>query len=344
MPFGSFMAQRRNPPPKKERPQPEIKPVIPQAPAEEPMTFHDINSDALKLHILLIGRTLSELQEFLCAMSENMSKELHQEGLTYYTTELDAISEIVDKKKNLERFFWEFSRNDWCCPETQEAGKVYTFSISPSGLQEKTLDFVFHCCRFDAEAKLSYAQADAVWYLADGPVLDTDVGYDAYRDYLKDALGSLGAPAEGASKPVCLLLGQIEKYGHFGGMREERILKAPIQKQLIARCREVFTCPEQVEVAVVPLQIYGGLEYAGTDADCNPVLRLSESGYYQSYIPENCQIPGMYTIEQISQIQGTDFFAGTSCGGMKKVIHRQYARKKGELDWKPTMLREVTEG
>lgn len=342
MPFGSFLAQRREPHQKKERPpkeRPEKKPVAAEPPKEPERVFRDLNSDSLKVNILLFGRTMSAMQEFLCSVSENMSKELHQEGLTYYTTELGSIHDIVERKKKLERFFWEFSKDDWSVPEDPENSKVYTFSISPSGLQEKTLDLVFHCCVYDRDASLSRDQADAVWYLADGAVMDADVGYDYYRDFLKDAIGSLSAAPGGEPKPVCLLLSQIEKYGHFNGMGEQRLLKE--SKKLVERCRELFSCGENVSVAIIPVQVYGGLEYTGTDVNGSPVLRLSQSGYYQSYIPENCQVPGLYTIGQIAMIQGTDFFAGDSCGGMKKVIHRHFARKKGELDWKPDMLREA---
>lgn len=338
MPLGSFMARRRDPRPVKEKPQkerPVKKPVPVEPPKETERVFHDLNSDSLKVNILLYGRRMSAMQEFLCSVSENMSKELHQEGLTYYTTELASISDIVDRKKKLERFFWEFSKSEWSVPEDPETGRIYTFSISPSGSQEKTLDLVFHCCVYDRDASLSRDQADAVWFLADGPVLDETVGYDYYRDFLKDAIAATGE----TQKPVCLLLSQIEKYGHFNGMGEQRLLKE--SKKLVERCRELFTCGENVPVAIIPVQVYGGLEYTGTYANGEPVLQLSQSGYYQSYIPENCQIPGLYTIEQIAKIQETDFFAGDPCGGMKKVIHRHFARKKGELDWKPDLLREA---
>lgn len=343
MPFGSFMAQRKDPRPKKERPQKEKKPVIPAAPKEEKMVFHDLNSDSQKLKILLVGRTLSQIREFLCSVSENMSKELHQDGLAYYTTELSSISDVVDKKKKLERFFWEYSKKDWTCPEDPEDYRVYTFSISPSGVQDKTLDLVFHCCTSGSDGVISQEQADAVWYLADGPVLDAGIGYDDYRAFLQDAIGSLRASEDGVCKPVCLILSHVETFGHFGGMGELCMLKSPVRDRLIGLCRDMFSCDDHVAVAVIPVQVYGGLEYVGTDGDGKPVLRLSGSGYYQSYIPENCQIPGLYTIGKLAENRGTDFFAGSSCGGMKKVVRRQFARKKGELDWKPDSLREVTE-
>ncbi len=344
MPFGSFMAQRRDPRPPKEIPQKVSEPPKPpKPPVEEKVVFKDLNKDSQNIHILLFGRTMSVMQEFLCSMNENMSRELSQEGLAYYTTELSSIGDIVDKKKKLERFFWEYCQKDWRCPEDQENSKIYTFSISPSGNQEKTVDLVFHCCAYHAATPLSAEKADAVWYLADGPVTDPAVGYDRFREFLKDSLSGLAATSEGPGKPVCLLLSQIEKYGHFGGVGEERLLKPAVRKKLIGQCREMFSCKENVSVAVIPVQVYGGLEYTETDTNCNPVLQLSESGYYQSYIPEDCQVPGMYTIEQIAKAQGTDFFGGASCGGMKKAIRRHFARKKGELDWMPDMLREGEE-
>lgn len=344
MPFGSFMAQRRDPQPKKEKPVPQKKPEAPAAPKEEKVVFQELSRDGQKLHILLLGRSMWQMQEFLCSMSENMSKELHRDGMTCYTLELSTIRDIVDRKKKLEFFFWEFSQDNWPTPEDEEFPKTYTFSISPSGSQEKSLDLVFHCCVYSGERTLSAGQADAVWFLADGPVLDETVGYDEYREFLGENLKAIPASADGMNKPVCLLLSQTETYGHFNGMGELCQLSAEVRNTLLRRCRELFTCAEGASVAVIPVQVYGGLEYTGADVNGKPILRLSESGYYQSYIPENCQVPGMYTIDRIGALQGTDFLAGASCDGMKKVIHRHFVRKKGDLDWKPDMLREVSEG
>lgn len=349
MPFGSFVAQRRDPRPRREKPAPKKpepmkKPEVPVVPKEEQVVFQELSRDGQKLHILLLGRAMWQMQEFLCSMSENMSKELHRDGMTCYTLELNTIRDIVDRKKKLEFFFWEFSQENWPCPDDPETERVYTFSISPSGSQEKTLDLVFHCCVYGNEGTVSAGQADAVWYLADGPVLDPAVGYDDYRAFLEESIGALKAPADGMGKPVCLVLSQIERYGHFSGMGEQCLLKDDVRRTLLQRCREILTCGEGVAVAVIPVQVYGGLEYTGMNVIGKPILRLSESGYYQSYIPENCQVPGMYTIGCAAAIQGTDFLAGASCDGMKKVIHRHFARKKGELDWTPDMLREVSEG
>ena len=142
MPLGSFMAQRRDSRPPKEKIKKEKKTVAPAIPKEEKVVVHEFNSDSIKIHILFLGRTMSALQDFLCSMRENMSKELHREGLSYYTTELSSISDVVDKKKKLERFFWEFSKKEWCSSENDETSRVYTFSISPSGTQDKSLDLV----------------------------------------------------------------------------------------------------------------------------------------------------------------------------------------------------------
>lgn len=338
MPFGSFKAQRRDPSLRKEKKQ-----ALQDSPGEMKMDLHEFDSDGLQIKILLTGRTMPAIQDFLCSIRENMSKELHREGLAYYTTDLRSISDVVARKKALERFFWEFSQKDWSDADASEKNRVYSFSISPSGMQETTLDLIFYCAAFDSQSEISQDQADAVWYLADGPVLDADIGYDDYRVYLAEALGSLKASRDDMDKPVCLLLSQIEKLGHFGGAGDISVLKEPVSRKLLDRCREIFCCDEAVNVAVIPVQIYGGLEYVGTDPECNPILRLSESGYYQSYIPENCQVPVLYSVGKIAKLREADFFAGTPCGGVNKVIHRHFARKKGRIDWKPDVLREVTE-
>lgn len=333
MPFGTFLAQRRDPRPKKEpapKPQKVVKPV-----KEETPVFHEISTDRLKLNILLRGRTLAAMGEFLCAMSENMNRELHRDSLTFYTTELHTIQSIVDRKKKLERFMGSFSTADWRCPEETESRAVHTFSISPSGTQDKSLDLVFHCCTYQGESPISEEQADAVWYLADGPVLDWDTAYDGYRAFLADALA-----AAHPGKPVCLLLSQIEKQGLFGGTGEQRFLKPPVHRKLISRCRELFSCGDGVQVALFPVQVYGGMEFTGTDENGSPILRLSENAYCQSYEPEDCQCAAMYTIEQIAAARNTEFFADSPSGGMKKVVRRQFARRKGDLAWMPDLLRE----
>jgi len=346
MPFGSFVASRRDPVPKKEKPAP--KPVAPKpapapvaAPAPEPtMSFRDLNADSTKIHVQLVGRTMSQIQEFLCALNENMSNSMHSEGMAFYTTELETITEVVNKKKKLERFCWEFSGNDWCCSATEESGKVYTFSISPSGMQDKTLDLVMHCSTFQGGVDASQ-QADALWYLADGPVLDAETGYDAYTNYLQDALRGVPAGQNGMAKPACLLVSQIEKYGHFSGVGEHQQLKPAVENLLRNRCRELFTCGDNVNVAIIPVQVYGGMEYSGLDGEGKPILRLSQDGYYQTYIPENCQIPGLYTISKIMEIRGTDYFAESPCGGVKKMIRNHYGKKKADIAWQPDLLREV---
>lgn len=339
MPFGSFMAQSRDPQPEKKRR--EKAPAPPTPPVEETPHFSEINVNSLKLRILLLCRTLPAAQEFLCSMTENMSRELHRDALTYYTTELGAISDITDRKKKLERFFWECSKSPWTLLPSTETSKTYTFSISPSGMQTKALDLVFHCVSYEAAASVSLAEADAVWYLADGPVLDSAVGYDPYREFLSDALRNLPRGEGDTEKPACLLLSQIETYGHFEGSGELSLLAPDVHQKLIRRCEELFASGKGSKLALIPVQIYGGLEYTGTDDGANAVLRISRSGYYQSYIPENCQTPALYTIDRIAAAREMDFFADAPGGGMRRIIHRHFVRKTGTVDWKADLLGEV---
>lgn len=319
MPFGSFYVQKR-----------ESRPDAAKAGKEsEKPASAAVNCTTL--HILLIGRSLSLMQEFLCSMNQNMSQALHQQGLTYYTRELASISDVVSVKKKLEQFFWNFSNCDWTYSNDDTEERVYTFSISPSGNQNRVLDFVIHCAVLEQAEELAWEQADACWILADGLLLDSDAGYDRFGPCAAEALNRSGG------KPVCLILSQIEKWGHFSKANDITVFPKEVYRKLIAVCEEKIPVfgDEPQPVPVLPVQIYGGLEYVGADEFSQPRLHISQSGFFRSYIPENCELPGLYTIQAICADREIDFFAGLPKGGLTSTIRSHFADKYGNAGWKP---------
>ena len=318
MPFGSFRAQKRESRPGAAKT--EKAPTMP-----EPAI-----AGSTKLHILLIGRSISLIQEFLCSMNQNMSQALHQQGLTYYTRELESITDVVSVKKKLEQFFWNFSTDDWTYSNDETGSRVYTFSISPSGNQNMALDFVIHCAVLEQEES-AWEQADVCWILADGLLLDGDAGYDRFGQYAAEALRRF------SGKPVCLILSQIEKWGHFSKVNDITVFPKDVYQKLIAVCEEKIPVfgDEKQSVPVFPVQIYGGLEYVGADESGQPRLRISQSGFFRSYIPENCELPGLYTIQTICAHRETDFFANLPKGGLTSTIRSHFADKYGNAGWKP---------
>ena len=91
MAFGSFVAEERPEKARRERPSRE-KPVRerPERVKVEPVVDETLRETPPskgrdKLRIVLLGRSLSIMQEFLCGMNLNMSEALSGLGLAYYT-------------------------------------------------------------------------------------------------------------------------------------------------------------------------------------------------------------------------------------------------------------------
>lgn len=322
MPFGSFPAKERQARPavikeKKDKPippQPELKPAVVKS---------------TQLNILLVGRSTGLIREFLCSMNQNMSQALHEQGLTYYTRELDTISSMVSTKKKLEQFFWSFSDNDWTYAPEDFQEKPYTFSISPSGNQKSALDLVFTCAVPGQEVKLPKEKTNACWVLADALLLDSTDGYDPFASFAAEAMERC------AGKPICLILSQIEKWGHFDQVNDVTVFPKAVSRRLVERCAARFS---GTQAAVIPVQIYGGMEYVGTDDAGQPRLHICKDGFYQSYIPENCQIPGMYTLLALSASAEVDFLADAEGNGLRSQIRKHLSQRFGNAGWRPELL------
>lgn len=344
MPFGSFLAEAKEPRTvaKRERrvKEPKVKAPKPE-PIEPQPIFSEPSVDSIKLHIMLVGRNLSVLQEFMCSMNENMSETLHTEGLSYYTRELESVSDIVAKKKCLEQFFWTFSQNDWECAEDEVHEKTYTFTISPSGNQSKAIDLIMHCITPQSETRSSWDKTDAVWLVTDGLLIDSDRDCDPYLRFVQDALGNMPRQnADEPQKPICLILSQIEQLGHYQATGSKAHLPDSVKHQLQKLCKDCFASAlrENAKVALFPVQVYGGMEYVTVDSKGDPVQRLSQNGFYQSYIPEGCQLPGLYTLQCIADSRSISLFANDQTGGLVQKIRRIYGVKLGDANWKPMLL------
>lgn len=341
MPFGTFRAEARAP--RQARPAKAPRPAPKQAPKQPPKQPAPKPAPAIKptasfasgtVNILLAGRNLSLLREFLCSMNQNMAQALQEEGLAFYTQELKTISSMTAVKKKLEQFFWTFSQNDWSYPADEGGEDFYRFSISSAGDQSRVLELVFHCVTPGA-GDLAPGQADAVWLLTDGLLLEAGGGEDPFTRFLQ---GSLHTLAQGGfDRPVCLVLSQIERMGHFDSAGMKFQLPQAAAAQLTRLCQEYFleSCGSKLRPALIPVQVYGGLECAGVDSKGDPLMRMGQSGFYQSYIPENCQIPGLYTLQAITAARQQDFFPDNK---LSQGIQHHYALRFSNAGWRPQAL------
>ena len=109
------------------------------------------------------------------------------------------------------------------------------------------------------------------------------------------------------------------------------------------KANDLFAGRAAVPVALFPLQVYGGLQYFGKDEKNQPILKSVPTGYYQSYIPEGCHLPLLYTLDKTVEARGTDLFTEGGLEGLKKSLRRYYASVLGSKNWTPDLLSDAKE-
>ena len=339
MPFGTVFVRERSPQPAPQEfyaPPPPAPP--PAAPPPPPPPRPPIHVDSSVIRIVLGGRNLSLIREFLCSMNQNLGDVLQEVGLSVYTRELQTITDITAQKKKLEQFFWNFSQEDWLCPADEQAQVNYSYCIGVAGNQRTVLEFQFHCVTPRAGFSPGQVPADAVWLLTDGALMGDAAQADSYIQWARSILSQLSGGGEGQPQPViCLLPAQLEALGHFDGPGQQSKLPDALMQQVAERCRACFST--SADAALVPVQIYGGMEYTGVDEKGDPVLHIGQSGFYQSYIPDNCHIPALYTIQRVAAVRPLNLFAETFPGGLLESIRQHYSRKFASAGWTPETLR-----
>lgn len=277
------------------------------------------------LSVSLVGRNLSVMTEFLCAMHQNMGDDLPDGQMAYYAKNHQSISDILAKRQSLNRFIENFCADDWTAEPDAAQERAYEYYISPSGRRSVALELTIRCITPALWNAVSADASDALWLLSDGGVYAVES--DGYADFLA---GILRRPS---SRPVCLILSQMEKWNRFPDTGDPGLIRN-LEKTMLDWCQRRF--PDAEPAAVIPVEVYGGLAYAGMDAASNPVLRLNDA--CSAYRPRYCQIPGLYTLQTISERQGADYFSGLPEGGLTKCIQNCYFRNFGASEWKPLTL------
>lgn len=338
MPFGTVLVKERIQQPAPQNFTPAPPPPMPE-PAPQPVPQPQrppLIVDSSVVHVLLAGRNLSIVREFLSSMNQNLADALHEVGLSVYTRELRTISEITAQKKKLEQFFWNFCQDDWRYPADGEPAVDYSYCIGVAGNQQTVLEFQFHCITPRAGFPVGQARVDAVWLLTDGLLMGDAAQADSYIQWVRSTLAQLAGGGEG--QPLtCLLLSQLEAQGHFGGVGQQSKLPDALMKRVAEQCRACFS--NSGDAALLPVQIYGGMECIGTDEKGDPVLHIGQSGFYQTYLPDNCQIPALYTIQRTAAVRQLNLFAEVFHGGLLECIRQHYSQKFGSTTWTPETLR-----
>lgn len=327
MPFGTFSATEKNARPKPAAPTPR-----PAAPADSMPQRSTADPRTKRLKLLLVGRNMAIIRDYLCSMERNMADALQAEGLSLYTWDHDTMMSMIQRKKQLEMFFWE-NREQRVLPAIGDKEIVYHFCISYAGNQQQVLELVIRCIAGDTN--VSSQGADAVWLLADGAMYQDPA--DPFTTNLQSALARL---TRSGGVPICLILSQIEALGHYSASDPGKDLPAAVLKRILDTAREAMSgaVEENTRAAMIPVQLYGGLEFQSLDDQGGILLRRFRGGYYQSYLPLRCHTPLIYTLNAISQAMSLPLLPSADGRTLEKALIHHCAAKLGSADWKPAFL------
>lgn len=263
------------------------------------------NEIGCRVSILFLGRTQTLLRDYLCAMNENMNETSGAEGLAFYTKDHATMMQMVENKKKLERSFLaqsqglpEFFKEE----EKQEKETNYFFDISLAGKQSRCVEFSFFCITEEelVQGKRTLpSEVDAVWLLGEVPFLEEGRKIGAENVWAKEQ-----------KIPVYFLLSQFEYLERFRVYNKEITLREETYEKLIKWGKNAL--PESSDLLqswqMLPIQMYGSIQFTDWDEEGNPIYKIDENGFYQRYVPVGCQMPLFYTLEQYIKAQKTNFF------------------------------------
>ncbi|MDO5131891.1 MAG: hypothetical protein Q4D81_02780 [Eubacteriales bacterium] len=266
-------------------------------------------------------------------MNENINRSTGRRGISWYCPDSAAMSRLSAQRQKFNMFFRTFSSDDWVYGEESETKSAYTFELSPSGVQTRSIQIVIQV--YSGERAAIPVSYDALWFLADAAaLLPGRAEGDAYSSRLRELLLQLPAWDEKNPRPVCLILSQFEGTESDNGLwrtRSEDVMKSIGWRRVFSGTPNKGTRP-----VVLAAQIYGGLRFDRLDDAGRPVLRLSSTS--KTYSPSGCHIPLLYSLQTRMAGGANDFFADVMEGGMFGMILGCYEEQYSNPSWKPEFL------
>ena len=269
---------------------------------KEPESTAGPGAVGYRMSVLLLGRSQRAICNFLCSMNVNMNEMAGEQGLAFYTEDHQTMSRMIAAKKELDGIFYnrqgvreELEERDLKGPQK------YDFRISLAGRQSRCLEISFICV---AEADLrehpaAGQKSDALWILEEEPYLEQKRGMEGLSGLL------------GGQEPVLFLVSQFEHMERFRVLGQEITLSYGTKEKLTESAVDLwqYSADDKTRSCMMlPVQIYGGLEFTGWDDQRRIRLEVSKSGFYQRYIPVGCQMPLIYTVQACIGRQQAEFF------------------------------------
>lgn len=259
---------------------------------------------ACVLSILLIGSSGREIRDFLCSMNISVNGMAGGEGLAFFTKDFRTISDMVAAKKQLDGYFAAPGEGERrLLEEDGEAGRRYVFDISQAGRQKRCVEMQITCCTAEEldTARTDAAAWDAVWILMPQPYLEegrVDARIFQWLEQWEENQGE-GAPS------VQFLISQFEYLERFHVRGTEVSLSEKTREHLLRSCIESVQSGMDAAAGkgeaekrwkLLPVQVYGGLEFAGWTEEGEARYTVGGSGFFQRYVPVGCQMPLMETL------------------------------------------------
>ena len=285
------------------------------------------NEVGCRMPILLIGREQRLILDFLCSMNINMNDISGGAGLAFYTEDHETMSLIIETKKQLEEIFYAQGSGTERKEMGEETGtRKYSFDISFAGKQSRCVELEFTCVTPEElrGGNLNPAGVEAVWVLAEEPCLeqrgadgDLAAWLAAWRN--RNGAGEASEHAgDGKQKgknaavlPVFFLACQFEHLERFRVRQDEIGLSMKTKRHVAENIKNAYGyAAEESGWKIMPVQIYGGLEYGGTDENGNMKLEMSRNGFYRRYVPVGCHMPVAYTLSEHMRSGNAEFLSG----------------------------------
>ena len=285
------------------------------------------NEVGCRMPVLLIGRDQRLILDFLCSMNINMNDIAGAAGLAFYTEDHETMFLIIETKKQLEEIFYaQGGETDRKEMEEETEPRKYFFDISFAGKQSRCVELEFTCVTPEAlrGGNLSPAGFDTVWVLAEEPCMEqggADGDLAAWLASWRNRTRSGEAAEYGgngkqkgknaAAQSVFFLACQFEHLERFRVRQDEIGLSMKTKRHVSENIKNAYGyAAEDTGWKIMPVQIYGGLEYGGTDENGRLRLEMSRNGFYRRYVPVGCHMPVAYTLSEHMRRGDAEFLSG----------------------------------
>lgn len=276
--------------------------------------------NVMELSILLTGRTVASLTDFVAGLHDNLTQIANTVGLALFSNDPVTTRVLLQQQKQIPALLTEGDNVSYkLCDGVSETAirKTFYLMLSKAGIQSFSFKINFKCATTEDILSNGIPACDMLWSLADAPFFEEN--QTAYDRYIPNAAALITGAKEN-NLPVFLLAGQFEKLGKIRNSDDVCFITNDLFSSL-TKCISNKLGEIADYCTILPVQIYGGLIFKEIDADGSLVFGGNRYGGLRSYNPLACHIPLLYALEQINT--GEQFAANEIVAKIKQLNRAQ---------------------